>query len=284
MKRERKPSRRLRMHIALLASDSLSPTEIARVLFCSRTTVYAVASRFSREGRAVFDDRRRRGPKPLIGKEEGERVERLIEEDSPVEHGWLRSRWSCKLLSLQLMSERLAEASRESVRRVLHRLGYRWRRPRPVGPDKDSSEHIEEKRERLGDVRKMTEEKAAVGSTGRCNTVGFRCCPDRGCVGGEVGSSGRVVRGAQEGAVGEVEGRGVHQRHLKGTKEAPRLHPRDAQGHRRDRPAPAAQAKMRAHFGRAGGDLPRARYRGFSSHDRRPAGPVCLYCMPGSKP
>ena len=35
MKRERKPSRRLRMHIALLASEGLSPTEIARVLFCS---------------------------------------------------------------------------------------------------------------------------------------------------------------------------------------------------------------------------------------------------------
>jgi hypothetical protein len=35
MKRERKPSRRLRMHIALLASDGLSPTEIGRVLFCS---------------------------------------------------------------------------------------------------------------------------------------------------------------------------------------------------------------------------------------------------------
>jgi DNA-directed RNA polymerase specialized sigma24 family protein len=51
MKREATPSRRLRMHIALLASDGLSPTEISRVLFCSRTTVYAVASRFLREGR-----------------------------------------------------------------------------------------------------------------------------------------------------------------------------------------------------------------------------------------
>jgi DNA-binding NarL/FixJ family response regulator len=39
MKRERKPSRRLRIHIVLLASEGLSPTEIARVLFRSRTTV-----------------------------------------------------------------------------------------------------------------------------------------------------------------------------------------------------------------------------------------------------
>jgi hypothetical protein len=35
MKRETKPSRRLRMDIVLLSSDGRSPTEIARVLFCS---------------------------------------------------------------------------------------------------------------------------------------------------------------------------------------------------------------------------------------------------------
>ena len=35
MKRERRPSRRLRMHIVLLCAEGRSPTEIARVLFCS---------------------------------------------------------------------------------------------------------------------------------------------------------------------------------------------------------------------------------------------------------
>lgn len=160
MKREAKPSRRLRMHIALLASDGRSPTEIARVLFCSRTTVYAVVSRFLREGRAAFDDRARRGPKPLLGKEVDERIEHLLEGDSPTEHGWLRSRWSCKLVCLQLMRERLASASRETVRRALHRLQFRWRRPRPVPPEKDSEEQIEDKRERLEDVQRMTEEEA----------------------------------------------------------------------------------------------------------------------------
>jgi putative transposase len=158
MKRERQPSRRLRMHVVLLASDGLSPTEISRVLFCSRTTVYAVASRFVREGRAAFDDRARRGPKPLIGEKADERVEELLEEDSPVEHGWLRSRWGCKLIALQLTRERLAEASRETVRRALHRLGFRWRRPRPVPPEKGSEEQIEQKRARLEDVLSMVDE------------------------------------------------------------------------------------------------------------------------------
>lgn len=161
MKRERKPSRRLRMHIALLASDGLSATEISGVLFCSRTTVYAIVSRFAGEGRAAFDDREARGPRPLLSGAATERAERLLEGDSPADHGWLRSRWSCKLLSLQLLRERFASASRETVRRALHRLDFRWRRPRPVPPEKDSAEQIEEKRERLEDVRKMTEEETA---------------------------------------------------------------------------------------------------------------------------
>lgn len=158
MKRETKPSRRLRMHITLLASDGRSSAEISRVLFCSRTTVHAVTSRFIREGRTAFDDRRRRGPRPLLCGETNERLERLVEEDSPTSHGWLRSRWSCKLLALQLLRERLAQVSRETLRRALHRLGFRWRRPRPVPPEKDSDEQIEEKQARLEDVLQMTKE------------------------------------------------------------------------------------------------------------------------------
>lgn len=160
MKREWKPNRRLRMHIALLASDGRSPTEISGVLFCSRTTVYAVASRFRQEGRAAFDDRQRRGPRPLLSEKANKRLERLLEEDSPTEHGWLRSRWSCKLLAVQLLGERVAFASRESARRALHRLGFRWRRPRPVPPEKGSEEQIEVKRARLEDVLRMTEQEA----------------------------------------------------------------------------------------------------------------------------
>jgi transposase len=108
MKRETKPSRRLRMHIILLASEGRSPTEIAHVLFCSRTTIYAVVDRFAGEGRVAFDDRKPRGPEPLLGKRANERVEHLVEEDSPTDHGWLRSRWSCKLIALQLFGERAA--------------------------------------------------------------------------------------------------------------------------------------------------------------------------------
>jgi putative transposase len=156
MKRESKPSRRLRMHIVLLVSDGYRPTQIARVLFCSRTTVYAVAYRFAKEGQAAFDDRERRGPKPLLDDPANERIERLVEEELPISHGWLRSRWSCSLLMLQLFKERALLVSRETLRRALHRLEFRWRRPRPVPPAADP----DAKRRRLREILKMLKEEA----------------------------------------------------------------------------------------------------------------------------
>jgi hypothetical protein len=87
-----------------------------------------------------------------------EYIERLVEEESPASHGWRRSRWSCKLLAVELFKERTALVSRETVRRVLHRLGFRWRRPRPVPPEKDSEDQREQKRRRLLDVLSIVKE------------------------------------------------------------------------------------------------------------------------------
>ncbi len=151
MKREIKPSRRLRMHIVLLASEGYSATKIARVLYCSRTTVYTIVARFIREGQQAFDDRKRRGPAPLVENSAQKLVEDLTEGVVPTERGWLRSRWSCKLLALELFKERALVVSRETVRRVLHHLNFRWRRPRPVPPPKNPIE----KRKRLEAVVEM---------------------------------------------------------------------------------------------------------------------------------
>jgi putative transposase len=157
MKRERRPSRRLRMHIVVLASDGHSPTQISRVLFCSRTTVYAIVGRFLREGQAVFWDRKRRGPRPLLDESALRRIETLVERKSPTEQGWLRSRWSCSLVVLQLFGERALLVSRETLRRALHRLEFRWRRPRAVPPSKDP----EQKRKRLEEVLEMLKHQKA---------------------------------------------------------------------------------------------------------------------------
>jgi hypothetical protein len=54
---------------------------------------------------------------------------------TPRDFGFFRSRWSCALLSLLLRQEHRIGLSPETVRRGMHRLGFVWRRPRPVvGP------------------------------------------------------------------------------------------------------------------------------------------------------
>jgi DNA-binding MarR family transcriptional regulator len=102
MKRESRPSRRLRMYIVLLASEGYSATEIARVLYCSRTTLYAIVDRFLREGQRAFDDRKRRGPIPLVDDSARELLEDLTEGVLPTERGWLRSPASLELQALGL--------------------------------------------------------------------------------------------------------------------------------------------------------------------------------------
>jgi len=156
MKRETKPSRRLRMHIVLLAADGHSPTQIARTLYCSRTTVYAVVRRFLKEGEAAFSDRKKRGPRPKLSGEDHRRLETWVEEAQPGRYGWVRSRWSCRLLALQLFRERRVAVSRETIRRTLHRRGFVWRRVRPVPPPPDP----EQKRQRLQAIRQLFQDLA----------------------------------------------------------------------------------------------------------------------------
>ncbi len=87
-------------------------------------------------------------------------------------------------------------------------------------------------------MREDNAQKSTVSSTAQCNTLGFGCCRDRRCGCGEAGSSRRIVRSRQEGAVGEVEGRGIHLRHRPSPTEASRLHSWDARSNWRDRSTP----------------------------------------------
>jgi hypothetical protein len=66
--------------------------------------------------------------------------------------------------AVELFKEQTIVVSRESVRRALHRLGFCWRRPRPLPPEKDSEEHREQKRTRLEDILSMVLSRRRVRS------------------------------------------------------------------------------------------------------------------------
>jgi len=133
-----------------------SLSETARRWGTSRQVVCKWVRRFLEEGEAAFADRKKRGPRPKLTEEDRRYLERWVEEAQPWEYGWVRSRWSCRLLMLQLLRERGVLVSRETVRRALHRLGFVWRRVRPVPPPPDPAE----KRRRLRAILELLQERA----------------------------------------------------------------------------------------------------------------------------
>ena len=62
-------------------------------------------------------------------------VVRWLLQSTPRDFGFFRGRWSCELLAWLLRERERIRVSPETVRRGLHRMGFVWRRPRPVvGP------------------------------------------------------------------------------------------------------------------------------------------------------
>ena len=126
----------LGLHILLLCAQGRTPSEIAAILFCSRSSVYrAVAAYRGRQ--------RRRGwceasaaevPPRLLG---WQRSLLALLRRTPHAYGWCRTRWSCATLSWQLAAQRGLRVSRETIRRTLHQLGYAWKRARHAARDDD---------------------------------------------------------------------------------------------------------------------------------------------------
>ena len=146
------PELRFRAHIILLLGEGHAWDTIEATLFCSSRTIDRWLKRFQAEGTAG-----------LIGKKRG-RPFRLglgwvatlvawVTTQSPSDFGFLRSRWSCAVLALLLRDREGVRASRETVRRMLHRGNLVYRRPRPVPPPNE-----EQRRVKLAELRKVLEE------------------------------------------------------------------------------------------------------------------------------
>jgi transposase len=131
----------LALHILLLCAAQRSPTEIAAVVFCSRSTVYRVvrAYRAGRWDDLTADDdpekptsRRETWLSPTL-----RRSVLGILHSAPRLCGWCRTRWSCATVALELFVRRRITVSGETVRRWLHGLGWEWKRAKRRAKDDD---------------------------------------------------------------------------------------------------------------------------------------------------
>jgi transposase len=129
----------LALHLLLLCAAGRRPSEIAAMLFCSRSSVYRVVKAY-RAGRLTFDDSTVDGAgqaRLRILTPSLQRSVVALLKTGPRAWGWCRTRWSCATLVLELQARRGVQVSTETMRRWLHELGWVWKRAKLATKDDD---------------------------------------------------------------------------------------------------------------------------------------------------
>ena len=123
-----------RAQVVLLLADGWSFREVRQVTFASYDLIVDCQRRFRCGGVAAV----------LNGLPEAQqavpgwwlRIIAWLTRHTPQDFGYFRGRWSCAMLAEVLAWEIGIRRSAETIRRVLARLRFVWRRPRPiVGPE-----------------------------------------------------------------------------------------------------------------------------------------------------
>jgi transposase len=127
------------LHLLLLCAAGRTPSEIAAVLFCSRSSVYRVVKAY-RAGRLPFDDPAEEDAKRARLRSLTPSLKRSVLallKAAPRAYGWCRTRWSCATLALEVHARRGVQVSAETMRRWLHELGWVWKRAKLAAKDDD---------------------------------------------------------------------------------------------------------------------------------------------------
>jgi putative transposase len=186
----------LALHILLLCAAQRSPTEIAAILFCSRSTVYRVVQAYragqwegvaEEEGATEPSPRRRTLLSPSL-----KRSVLGILYSAPRLCGWCRTRWSCATVALELWGRRRIDVSGETIRRWLHDLGWEWKRAKVVAKDDDP-----QRVEKLARIRLAFEQLRAGAALFFADELDIRLLPK---VGAQWMPKGEQVRVAHSPA------------------------------------------------------------------------------------
>lgn len=119
-----------RCRAVLLLAEGQRPEAVAAALGCSRASVYGWAAAWRRAGLAGLRGRPHGGGVERLDERAGPLLEDLLGQD-PQARGHQATGWTVPLLRAEPAAAGIAAGER-TVRRALHRLGYRWKRPRFV--------------------------------------------------------------------------------------------------------------------------------------------------------
>ena len=127
------------LHLLLLCAAGRTPSEVASILFCSRSS----GSRIVRADRS--------GTLSVVeGREHARQQRRLrlltpslkrsvlaLRKPAPRALGWYRTRGSCTTLAVERQVRRGLEISAATLRSGLHELGWEWKRAKVAAKDED---------------------------------------------------------------------------------------------------------------------------------------------------
>jgi transposase len=111
-----------------LTADGLSVRNVRRFTYSSFAFITEVLRAFRQRGLGALTV----AAPPPAPPSWAARVADWLTTKTPEDFGYFRRRWSCETLAEVLAWEANVRVSAETVRRALRRLGFVWRRPRPV--------------------------------------------------------------------------------------------------------------------------------------------------------
>lgn len=119
-----------RVRALLLRADGLTVEAVASTLGCSQASVYAWTAAWRQHGVAGLREGDHGGGQVKVDAVAESLLQRLLATD-PQACGHQATGWTVPLLQGELAQVGYAVGAR-TVRRALHRLGYRWKRPQYV--------------------------------------------------------------------------------------------------------------------------------------------------------
>ena len=148
----------LALPLLLLCAAGRTPSEVASVLVCSRSSVYRIVRAYQ-AGRLTCAEgserpaqqSRRRVLTPSL-----QRSVLALLKTAPRALGWCRTRWSCATLAVELQVRRGITISVETMRHWRHEVGWEWKRAKVAAKDDDP-----ERVEKLARIRLACEQLRA---------------------------------------------------------------------------------------------------------------------------
>jgi len=120
-----------RFQAVLLRADGVPVATVARTLNCTETSVYNWVAAWRADGVAGVAEGVHPGKVRRLDAAAEAALERLLAEGDPQAQGYAATGWTVPLLRTELAKRGWAAAER-TIRRTLHRLGWRWKRPKFV--------------------------------------------------------------------------------------------------------------------------------------------------------